>query len=104
MYPCRFVRISVMMSVRDEAAEDHRVQTTPSIETRRAPVDSLAAATTPPKKRDGSIETLRGVAILLVVVYHALADLPAGPAVTADLDVYGYAGESLRFVRMPLLP
>ncbi len=59
-----------------------------------------AAAT--PRQRDASIETLRGFAIVLVVGYHALADLPAGPSITADLDIYQYVGESLRFVRMPL--
>ncbi len=60
------------------------------------------AVPTTPSGRDGSIETLRGLAIVLVVAYHAVADLPSGPSVTADLDVYGYMAESLRFVRMPL--
>lgn len=67
-----------------------------------APGSDSEATRATKESRDHSIETLRGIAIVLVVAYHAVADLPAGPSVTTELDLYGYAAESLRFVRMPL--
>lgn len=53
-------------------------------------------------ERDISIDSLRGGAILLVVLFHALSGIPRAAPIVGDLDLYQYLAESLVFIRMPL--
>jgi peptidoglycan/LPS O-acetylase OafA/YrhL len=57
--------------------------------------DATAAS---PRSKDRSIETLRGLACVLIVAYHAI---PVADAVEGLLN-YGYLGHCFRLIRLPL--
>jgi len=54
--------------------------------------------TAAPRHKDDSIETLRGLACLLIVAYHAI---PMADAAEGFLN-YGYLGHCFRLIRLPL--
>lgn len=56
------------------------------------------ANTVPRRPKDRSIETLRGLACVLIVAYHAI---PAADAIEGLLN-YGYLGHCFRLIRLPL--
>jgi peptidoglycan/LPS O-acetylase OafA/YrhL len=56
------------------------------------------ATPAPSRSKDRSIETLRGLACVLIVAYHAI---PAADAIEGLLN-YGYLGHCFRLIRLPL--
>lgn len=62
-----------------------------------------SAAVQPPR-RDGSVETLRALALLSLVGFHASVEEPSGFITSgADhYDTYSYLAASLAYIRMPL--
>jgi len=55
-----------------------------------------------PREKDQSIETLRGLAIILVVAFHVIGSDPTDGIRVADDSLYRYFQFSFRYLRMPL--
>lgn len=58
-----------------------------------------AQANAQPRQKDLSIESLRGLACVLIVAYHAI---PAAADVAEGLFNYGYLAHCFRLIRLPL--
>jgi glucans biosynthesis protein C len=61
-----------------------------------------SARTSSAVMKEGSIETLRGLAVVLMVMGHVIGDDGTGGLCVADDSVYRHIYESFRLVRMPL--
>ena len=56
----------------------------------------------PDSQKNQYVESLRGLAILLVVLFHALQGLPRNVYTLLNQDLFIYLSESFAYVRMPL--
>ncbi len=66
-------------------------------------VETTSGTLTPPRRtKDESIETLRGLAIILVVAGHVIGIDALGGMKVADDSLWRYLYDSLQYIRMPL--
>jgi peptidoglycan/LPS O-acetylase OafA/YrhL len=56
----------------------------------------------PPREKDASVETLRGIAIVLLVAFHAIGEFSNGGKAAGDTGFYSHFNYSLNYFRMPL--
>ena len=61
-------------------------------------MNKLSAAPRQPRTKEDSIETLRGIAILLIVVFHCIPEVPIP---SGEFD-YAHLAYSFRLIRVPL--
>lgn len=54
------------------------------------------------KKIDNSIETVRGVACILLVIYHVVGESASSGLRVSDDSIIRYLNDSLAYIRMPL--
>lgn len=98
----RLIRYDTMPRVTDAGAVPADTRARPGPGAALRPADPLADLTRKPHAKDLGIETLRGAAIILMVMGHVIGAQPTGGLKVADDSWYRYLYLTLAPMRMPL--